>query len=379
MLKVANIIEEGRYGGPQARIVSVASALRDREIETIVILPDKGSDFFFQRLMEAGVDCRRVRLHRFARKKSDLIKSIVLFVPEVACLQRLFRRECVRVVHANSPWQFKGVIAGKLARANTIWHLNTTRTNPLLKWGFRVVSLFFCDGFMVAGARVKKYHLTSKWLRKKPVAEIQAPVNTSEFRPQTTKEDKFLSSFTGIKIVTVGNINRAKGLEGFVEMAASLSSKYKDLVFSIVGPVLESKKDYHGQLLQRIANKNLINIHFYGFADNVASVLKANDIYVCSSTNEASPTSVWEAMSMEKPIVSTDVGDVARFIRDRENGFVVPTGDPKALAEKVGLLIDDPELREEFGRKARTAAVKYLDVETCARKHAEFYRRIAQM
>ena len=40
------------------------------------------------------------------------------------------------------------------------------------------------------------------------------------------------------------------------------------------------------------------------------------DIYICTSNNEASPLSVWEAMSMEKAIISTDVGDVGKFIDD---------------------------------------------------------------
>ena len=50
----------------------------------------------------------------------------------------------------------------------------------------------------------------------------------------------------------------------------------------------------------------LINIYFINSRRDVRPLLKRFDIYVCSSDNEASPLSVWEAMSMKKPIVSTD-------------------------------------------------------------------------
>jgi glycosyltransferase involved in cell wall biosynthesis len=117
-------------------------------------------------------------------------------------------------------------------------------------------------------------------------------------------------------------------------------------------------------------------LYFYGPSDNVPSVLKAADIYVCSSIAEASPISVWEAISMAKSTVTTNVGDVALFIREGESGFVVPVKNAKALAVKVSLLIDDDSLRFSFGERARQIAVDCLDIEICVKKHEELYRRI---
>ena len=45
----------------------------------------------------------------------------------------------------------------------------------------------------------------------------------------------------------------------------------------------------------------------------IRSLLNQSDIYVCSSNYESSPVSIWEAMSMELPIVSTDVGDLSKY------------------------------------------------------------------
>jgi glycosyltransferase involved in cell wall biosynthesis len=120
----------------------------------------------------------------------------------------------------------------------------------------------------------------------------------------------------------------------------------------------------------------LNNLSFYGACHDVRQVLKPADIYVCSSIAEASPVSVWEAMSMGKAIVATDVGDVARFLTHGKNGFIVPIKDPESLAEKVDILIRNPEIRKRFGEMAMNVARHKLDVQIIARKHRDAYNSI---
>jgi N,N'-diacetylbacillosaminyl-diphospho-undecaprenol alpha-1,3-N-acetylgalactosaminyltransferase len=85
---------------------------------------------------------------------------------------------------------------------------------------------------------------------------------------------------------------------------------------------------------------------------------------------------VWEAMAMEIPVVSTKVGDVDEFVKNYENGFVVPIKDSVALAQKVSTLIDSKKLRKQLGKKARHTAINELNLEICVKKHAEFYRTL---
>ncbi len=87
---------------------------------------------------------------------------------------------------------------------------------------------------------------------------------------------------------------------------------------------------------------------------------------------------LWEAMSMAKPVISTDVGDVALYVKDNENGFIVQVDDEHALAEKIGVLIENEQLRHDFGRKARETAIKRLDIRNCANLHKKAYLSICQ-
>ena len=90
--------------------------------------------------------------------------------------------------------------------------------------------------------------------------------------------------------------------------------------------------------------------------DDVPSFLRAADICVFTSVSEASPSTVWEAMSMGRAVVTTDVGSVSQYIRDGKSGFVVPIRDVKALAQRVELLLGNPALRRQMGTEARKSS-----------------------
>ena len=79
---------------------------------------------------------------------------------------------------------------------------------------------------------------------------------------------------------------------------------------------------------------------------------------------------------MGKPIVSTDVGDVARFIKDGENGFIVPPRSSKSLVEKLEILLRDRKLRRKFSENVRRIAIEHLDIDICVKKHIQVYHHI---
>ena len=378
-IRIINILEEGRYGGPQKRTTLTCAKMDNNEFEVLVVFPRSESDLFYEKLSIKGIKNKRIDLHRLTKQKAHLVKYIALFIPELFALYKLFKKEHVDIVQCNGSWQIKGVIAGSLSGAKVVWFLNDTQMPLLLRMIFRRLALICCDAVIANGNRAKKYYLDDLRLISIPFEVIQSPVDTSIFEPEKVEKDRKIMNCPGLKIVTVGNVNPLKGIEYFIEMASILNRLYDDLDFFVVGPRFDSQRVYSDKILRLIKQYGLKNLHFYGPSDNIPSVLKAADIYVCSSIAEASPISVWEAMSMEKAIVSTGVGDVANFIKDGESGFVVPIKDAAALAEKVGVLIEDEELRKKFGQKAREVAVKHLDIDICVKKHADFYQKIINM
>jgi glycosyltransferase involved in cell wall biosynthesis len=375
-MKIATIIEDGRFGGPQRWITSVSGRFKDFGFDQIVLLPMLDSGRFYEELHAQGVSTKQLSLHRLTKEKAHLIKFILLFIPETIFLYKALKKDNIDIVHCNNSWQFKGVIAGRFAGKKIVWHLHETSTPFFVNIIFKFLALHCADAFITAGKRVREYYLSDKRLANKPIMEIQAPVDTSVFDPGKVEKDCRIADCPGLKIVTVANVNHLKGTEYFIEMASILNNQYDNLGFFVVGPHFASQKAYSEKMIRMAQKYDLDNLHFCGLLENIPSVLKAADVYVCSSIAEASPISVWEAMSMGKAIVSTNVGDVAKFIKDGESGFVVPIKNAGALAEKVGMFIENADLRKKVGANARKIAIKNLDVDICVKKHADFYRKI---
>jgi glycosyltransferase involved in cell wall biosynthesis len=82
-------------------------------------------------------------------------------------------------------------------------------------------------------------------------------------------------------------------------------------------------------------------------------------------------------MACGLPVVATKVGAVPEVVVDSETGFVIPPNDPKNLAEKLAILIDDEELRKEMGRKGRKRIESLFSVEQTTPMIIDIYKELA--
>lgn len=380
-LHVCNVDEEGRFGGPERRIVQVAKALKQHNVDTHVVCPKYDSEKFAQELSLAGIPYSALNITRLSKEKKVLTRYVLCFFVEIYRLCMFFRRHRFDLIHVNGSYQFKSALAGKLAGIPVVWHLNDTQMDTIVKTVCTVLARYCALGFIITGKRVHDYYIHGTTLEKKPYFEIQVPVDTTVFDPIHSTPDKRVCQAHGRKIVTVSGINPTKGLEYFIEMASSLAQDHNDLSFFVAGAEFSSQKTYYEYIKELVASSKLTNkiFKFLGMIDDIPSFLQGADIFVFTSVSESGPAAVWEAMAMGKAIVSTDVGSVNQYIEDGVSGFIVPIKDAKALSEKVGLLLDNPELRQKMGEKARVIAQKNLDISIAAQKHAYFYRRILSL
>jgi glycosyltransferase involved in cell wall biosynthesis len=70
-----------------------------------------------------------------------------------------------------------------------------------------------------------------------------------------------------------------------------------------------------------------------------------------------SPTKLFEYMAMGRPIVASDLDQIGEVLRDGETALLVPPADPDALAQSILRVLDEPELAERLGARARERAL----------------------
>jgi glycosyltransferase involved in cell wall biosynthesis len=149
-------------------------------------------------------------------------------------------------------------------------------------------------------------------------------------------------------IAFIGRLIDGKGTHDLIS-ALSLLQRNDIITFIIGGGPEESRlkkmvEEYH------LANQ----VVFFGNLpfEKAISILKTADIIVNPSYTEGLPTSVTEAALCHKAIIATNVGGTSEVISGNSDGFLIPPRQPRAIAEKLTLLIEDPELRATFAQNA---------------------------
>ena len=371
-IRVINITEEGRQGGPQKRIAEVAVNLKNKyEIETIVICPQKDSEKFRKSLLNNKLEFYALPLHKLTSQVSYLINYVLFFFYEIFMLYRKFKELKPDIVHCNGSWQIKGIIASKIAGIPSIWHMNDTATPSTIRKIFPFIKNNFGHSYAAASRRSAKYYFPDEY---KSITLLPAPISTNIFSPDNIKPSKSISSISGIKIVNVGNVNYIKGHEVLLEAANIINKKTNlEINFFIIGGLLDSQKSHIKKLLEKKEEYKLENFHFLGYSDEIGEILQAADIYVCSSHFESSPISVWEALSMQLPVISTNVGDIEEIFNEYNCGIVIPTNNAGVMADKIIELIEDKEKTNILAKKARQTAIEVFDIDACCKRYKTLY------
>ena len=119
-------------------------------------------------------------------------------------------------------------------------------------------------------------------------------------------------------------------------------------------------------------------VRFVGRSDTPVALARGFDIGVCASDpfNEGIPNSLIEPMACGKPVVATDVDQVSELVVDGENGFLVPPGDARALADALEKLLADPELRAAMGAAARRTIEASFSFTAAVDAYRTLYREL---
>ena len=375
-MNVAIILEDGRLGGPQMYALLLANSLREK-INITIVIPNQESATFKRKLKEYGIPYKTLNMTRSTRNISGAARHLFLFMTETVRIYKYFKCKKFDIVYvAGGSWQYKGLIAGKFAKVKVIWHMNDTFIPFIFRLFFSLMNCL-ADAFTFASERTNKYYLS--FIRKKKVGYIiPQPIDTSYFSPHSIPNnyDEMKILHDKIVIGTVANINPLKGLDVFIEVVSKLNISFDNLFFVIVGPVYDNQKVFFNKLLKQISIHGIKNIKFTGGQQDVRIFLRKFDIFVCTSYNESGPMTLWEAMSMEKAVVTTDVGDVSKYVHPGYSGDIVNVGDVDSLKARIMELIVNKEKREIYGINAREIIVRDLDVSICAEKHLKLFNHI---
>ncbi|MEN6604218.1 MAG: glycosyltransferase family 4 protein [Bryobacteraceae bacterium] len=155
-----------------------------------------------------------------------------------------------------------------------------------------------------------------------------------------------------VRVLYSGRINRGKGLLEVVDAIALLATDGLDVVFDLVGWA-EAGDDIVDAIRQRAEHHGIPErVIFHGYkpvGPELFGVFKDVDLFVTASLHsEGFPRGIWEAMAHSLPVAVTKVGSIPFFLKDGESGLLVEPGNTAGLADAMGRIIRDGDLRRRL-------------------------------
>jgi D-inositol-3-phosphate glycosyltransferase len=287
----------------------------------------------------------------------------------------------------HSHYWMSGVAAGKLKQAWDIpivhmFHTLVRMKNRIARSDREVEGSYRLDGEqqiladadrIVVATPAEQAQLEFLYLAdSRKLVTIPPGVDTSKFYPIPNDEAK---AVIGLQpddhmILFVGRIEPLKGIETLVRALAYLHENHAleccPHQLAVVGgdpdasPESMNEEMLHLQaLVDELGVKDLVVFLGKQSQDTLPYYYSAAEIVVMPSHYESFGMVALEAMACGTPVIASQVGGLAFLVQDGETGYVVPGGDPVALAEKLHLLASDPALRKKLGEQGAAYAQKY--------------------
>ena len=180
-------------------------------------------------------------------------------------------------------------------------------------------------------------------------------------------------------IGTVGRITRKKGSEYLIEAAAKLHPHFPNLHVLVIGGQLSTDPEpFQAKLMEKIHTLGLDkHVTLTGERQDIPEILGILDIFTLPTfTHEGLPRSILEAMSIGLPVVATDIRGCREAVVHGKTGLIVPPQNSEKLAEALGTLMSNPQLRQVYGKASRERIEAEYDEELVFQRLTEFYKEL---
>lgn len=160
-------------------------------------------------------------------------------------------------------------------------------------------------------------------------------------------------------LIWVGRLEKLKGVDILIEALAQLDDR--EFTLLIVGGD-ERARALKAELQAQVREAGLEgNVRFVGAVphDDLPTYYSAADVCVVPSYYESFGLVAVEAMACGVPVVASRVGGLVSTVTDGVSGYLIPWRCPEPFAEKLEVLLNNPELRANFSRSARISVERF--------------------
>ena len=172
----------------------------------------------------------------------------------------------------------------------------------------------------------------------------------------------YTSSFPdGMTFLMVCRLLKDKGVYEYAEAAKQILKTHPEVRFHLVGEIDHNPSAICKKDLERWHEAKVL--HYLGPKRDVRESLEMASVFVLPSYREGTPRSVLEAMSMGRPIITTDAPGCRETVVQGKNGFLVPVQSVEHLVWGMRQFLENPSCLYQFGKASREIVVEKYNVD----------------
>ncbi len=359
-MNVLHVITGLGSGGAEGVLFRLISATRHKISHTVISMLDDGE--YGKKLRNFGIP-----IHTLKARSSH--SATLLTIPRLIICLRKFKPDVVQtwMYHAD----LIGGIAAKLARNSRVaWNIrhaslqdDKLSTQYIAKIG-GVFSKMIPDAIICNSIQASLIHQQIGY-DKKRFCLIPNGFDLARLKPDSTVRNQIRQSFNLLHddfvVGMVARWNIHKDHDNFLQSFAASKKAGLKAKGLLVGPgINDDNVQLRGLIRQHHLDDDFI---LAGSRQDIPDIMNALDLHVLSSSGEAFPNVVAEAMACGTPCVVTDVGDAAMIVGNPD--WVVPPKRPDLLAEAIGRAIETirSEGRVAVGARCRERIVDNFSLE----------------
>jgi len=308
-----------------------------------------------------------------------------LAYPSLAEVCDFFQNNRVDLIEIETPGSF-GLLALVLARILGIPVVHNYRTDLLaytrilldhplfiagLHWFIRNF-LKSGGGNVIVPSQAFVEECVGMGIPRSRVRQLPRGVDLSRFSPER-HDDRTWTEFgapEGPVVAYLGRVSREKGLETLADAFELLLESHPTAVLAVIGegPWLSTFRSRLEHTARAVFPGEIKGV-------DLARALASADVFAFPSTTDTFGNAVLEALACGVPAVVTDQGGPKEIVQDGLSGIVVPGDDAKALAEALGRILSDADLRRNLSMGGLKRAEAFRP-EAARDSHLEFYRKV---
>lgn len=363
------------YGGAGVHIKNLAAQLAKRIQVEVRCIGDQRSDDpqltvrgykAWQRMWQGDEAKFNSALGTFSTNLSmvrdhidaDLVHSHTWYAAFAGFMaKQLYGIPYVATVHSLEPLR-----PWKEEQLGRSYHLTTWIEREALQNADRIVAVSkhsrgeILDNFDVDAARIEVIH---------------NGIDLDVWQPSDSVATRRAFDIDGDYILFLGRTSRQKGMVHLID-AMQYVDKDVRLVCCTSAP---DTPEIEAEIAAKVAGQPRVQwINTQLREEQYIELYSQARVFACPSIYEPFGIINLEAMACETPVVASAVGGIQEVVVDGETGFLVPPADPKALADKINLLLRDPDLARQYGQAGRRRVEQHFSWSSIADKTLQMYQ-----